>query len=659
MKTPVIFSSRFFYLGLICASTLSACGGAASNNVQENAARADSSLPQQPVVREDSAARIQGSAPVQVKTNLPTLKVPPPYNLATANGGTTPNPAYSTGTSGYNPAGSTLVSSGTYFITPNAAATTAPSGGHTVAQMCSIGNSAYPPQFTWSPKFASQARAATASDNLTPKIEQVRNGAVIATYSSFGSLASCKANFETNASTNLNNLAQAAQSGCGVFGLKSHVDLYRMWQPGDVFLVYPAVYSGPSNNIFIGPRPDYYHDPVEHVPNNITIQGVTVNGIRPVILDPAPDGDFASNQAPIYIWNGGTTLNGTSGGATIPATGHNPSGVKITNIDLAIDKAIPGFNGKAGIYSNGSDNLTLSQMRIHGFEMITGNTYGANGVFNTVNDTGTLELDQMELYDNGGAEGPAHNIYINVSEVDPNYTVHMVNSWSHDVHFGHTFKSRARTNILEGNYFQGGTPQTALGYTQAENYLVDIPNGGVLKMHNNVLVKSISGPNSNGASVTFDVEGLNPEDGTLARTYSADIENNTFVTFGSTYDGSHPNWPIYFYKGIVPNTAGFQVPTLPTGSFAVPSVTVARNVFAGYCQQSYSGYQFMNYRGDQAVIATFGDLSNDFALSTYVLSADVSNAGNAAYLHAAQGGASRYIATDGLQNYTILGAEDF
>ena len=204
------------------------------------------------------------------------------------------------------------------------------------------------------------------------------------------------------------NLTKYAAAGCGPFGNVSHIDLFRIAQDNDTFLVYPAIYTGSENNIYIAPKPDYYKDPVTHIPTNITIQGVTVNGIRPVLLDVIKSGDFASAQAPVYIWNGGVT-------------GNNSTGIVIENIDIAVDKNL-GFTGKAGLYSNGATNLTLRQMRIHGFEMVSGNGYGANGIFSTGNDTGVFTLDQVELYENGGGLGPAHNIYVNTSKVDPNYT---------------------------------------------------------------------------------------------------------------------------------------------------------------------------------------------------------------------------------------------
>jgi hypothetical protein len=60
-------------------------------------------------------------------------------------------------------------------------------------------------------------------------------------------------------------------------------------------------------------------------------------------------------------------------------------------------------------------------------------------------------------------------------------------------------------NILEGNFLQGGLPRS--GFDVAENYGVDIPNGGNATVRNNVFVKNASGYGSNAMSLTYALEG--------------------------------------------------------------------------------------------------------------------------------------------------------
>ncbi len=497
------------------------------------------------------------------------------------------------------------------------------------------GTQAFPAPWIWDgAKLANQPRAATPADGLTPKIEQIRDGQVIATYASFGSLNTAQ-NAPWPSATAPMDLAAFAALGGGPFGNVSHVDLFRIAQDGDSFLVYPAIYTGTRNNIFMGAKPDYYRDPISHPPTNITIKGVTQNGIRPVILNAAPAGDFASAQGPVYLFGDGAALNCTN--------------IVIENLDVALDDTTAKGSGKGGIYINGVTNLTLRRMRVHGFQLMNGNGYGYNGLFSTSNNNGTLLLDQVELYRNGGTNGPAHNAYLGASTRDPNHTVRMINSWSHDAFYGHLFKSRIQINILEGNYFQGGVPQGGI-YTQAENYLVDIPNGGVLTMRNNILVKTASGVNSNGAAVTYDVEGASSG----PRNYSVDIQNNTFVALAKTYDGARRIWPFFFQGSQVPGTDGFKLPVYPAGTFASPPITIRRNAFVGF----YPGSAAENYRGDLSVTAAFSELNQNFSLSNPIFSADTAIVGTPAYAHITQKGLTRRSFSSSGTQYSIIGAVD-
>lgn len=498
------------------------------------------------------------------------------------------------------------------------------------------GATSYPAPWPWDGALASSpARAAQASDGLTPRIVQVRDGQVIATYASFSSSSATSYTWPT--ATTPMDLAAYAASGGGPFGNMSHIDLFRIAQDGDTFLVYPAVYAGTLNNIFISARPDYYQDPIPHPPTDVSILGLTRNGIRPVLLDVGSAGDYASAQAPFYIAGDGAGLNAVN--------------LLVQNLDVALDAA-NGSSGRSGIYINGATGLTFRQMRVHGFELQDGNTSGADGIFSTSNNNGTITLDQVELYQNGGDDGPAHNLYMNASANDPGHTVHMLHSWSHDAYYGHLFKSRVQNTILEGNYFQGGLPQGG-AYLQAENYLVNIPNGGGLTMRNNILVKGASGANSNGAFITYDDEGVG-DDGAASRTYAVEVVNNTFVQLARTYDGSHPLWPFFFYDHLVPGAAGFQVPVVGGGT-VVPSVAIARNVFVGFYPD---GTPYLDYRGDLYAALAFSELNLDFSANNPVFSTDASNAGTPAYAHEVQTGLTRQGVESGGTAYTVVGAED-
>ena len=453
---------------------------------------------------------------------------------------------------------------------------------------CTTGE--FPTQWTWDPAGTTAAPAPAVSGE--PLVKQIRNGQVIATYQILGS----------GACTNSENSYRNPVTACGPFSRSP----FRNWADGDTFEVYPAVYAGLENQPWIGPMVDTgaeYDAGQFHIPKNITIRGITVNGQRPVIKLTA-DGIANNNlgQSAVYL--------------------DDCENITIENIDIDGSAALQ--VGKAAIFLEKAKNLILRDMRIHGFR-----TARANGIFGSYFNAGTLTLERIELYDNGGDGGPEHNIYINESEIDAAFQVHMRNSWSHDAFYGHTYKSRAQVNVLEGNYFQGGVP--VMGETQAENYLVDIPNGGILVMRNNILVKNHSGDSSNGMSVTYGMEGITGE-----RPCRILIENNTFLAMARYYDSQeHPLFPFsFFYPQLVPGSHGFPV----------NDAAVQRNVFAGYCNR---GDPVMDYRGDIALTVGFSELNLDYSLKNKYGGAAAAILNTPAYRHAAQGGAVRTLPTIG------------
>ncbi len=415
----------------------------------------------------------------------------------------------------------------------------------------------FPAQWVWGENGNAASGQAQAATSGTPKIEQYRAGKLVATYSHFG---------YSGVTSNENTGTSVDPSG-GAFSRQP----YRQFAEGDEYRVYPAVYEGETQQPWIGPMTASYAEfqqGIFQAPKNIKIIGMTVNGVRPVIRLPATG---ASNN--------------TLGQGLI----YFDKSENITFENFDVDSNSSGAVGKAAIYINGAKNLTLRNLRIRGFK-----TQDANSIFGTDNNSGTLRLENIELFDNGGGNGPEHNIYIGASKLDSNFTVHMTGSYSHSAYYGHLFKSRAQKNILEGNYFRG----TLGGAQQAENYLVDVPNGGVLTMRNNVLVKNASGDNSNGLMVTFKMEGA-----TDTRPDAITIEHNTFVAYSRYYDSQqHPLAPYsFFYPSKNPAAADFPV----------ANVRVRGNAYVGLCQH---GASELNYRGTDYIEGWFDVLNNDFSL---------------------------------------------
>ncbi len=364
-----------------------------------------------------------------------------------------------------------------------------------------------------------------------PRIEQVRNGEVVATFSTLGT--------------------------GGPFQ-RSHA--FHDMEPGDVFLVYPAVYGGPGQYPWIGPRPASDADwsaGIFHAPTDITIRGVTVDGRRPVIE--LGEGDYnVLGHAPVEI--------------------EGADGLVIENID--IDGAGLGTFDRSGIYIVDSHDVTLRNMRIHGFQ---GGQH--NGVFAAGANSGTLLLDDVRLYDNGGWDGPAHNAYINASTSDPDFTVELRNSFSSSVNVGHLFKSRAQVTVLDGNLLEG--TDVPAGWDCTESFDLDVPDGGRITVTDNVFVKGFSGDCANGVLLRYAAEGVDPD-----RLHSVTVRSNTFIATTPTRDDfGHLNVPMNFFT---PNL----VPGDPTWPADTP-VIVDLNRFEGFATTGAG--PAAEYRGTNAV----------------------------------------------------------
>lgn len=432
----------------------------------------------------------------------------------------------------------------------------------------------FPTQWDWRPEITrTQAQSAVSG---TPLIKQIRNGVTIATYN------------QLSGSRGAENNTDGHDTTVGPF----HRSLWYQMQDGDVFEIYPAVYSGATQQMFIGPNyvnTAAYNAEEPSIPKNITIRGITVNGFRPVIINPSTG---ASNetygQGLVYV--------------------DRSENITIENIDI-VDSPTGGYIGKAGIYVNGATNLTLRNMRISGFKRSQ-----ANGIFGTSNNIGVLLLENVELKDNGGANGPEHNAYIGGSATDPNFTFRFIGGWSHGAYYGHALKSRAQITVVEGSYLSGtrATPST-----QTETYLLDVPNGGTLIARNNVFVKNFSGNNSNAASLTFAVES-NSTNYDMMRPWDLTVEHNTFVAFSREYDtsGVYQRWLRPFFIN----------QTSPGNK------SVQHNAFVGYCDQANANNNFM---GTNYTKLNFNQIDMAFRPRSTLANGSASIVGSKQYVHEA------------------------
>jgi hypothetical protein len=435
----------------------------------------------------------------------------------------------------------------------------------------------YPAQWNWNPaNIILQDAPATSG---TPRIVQMRDGVAIATFSSFGGdAARSKPNSENGTDTSVGPFRRSP---------------YTQWKSGDVFLVYPAVYSGADMQLYIGPNivnDSEYQAGRYTVPTNITIRGVTVGGKRPVIVNPPKGASNATyGQALIYIDGRYDSAGKISQRAT---------NITIENLDI-VDSPSGGYIGKAAVYINGAQDVTLRKVRIAGFKQ-----HSANGIFSTGNTAGTLLLENVELDSNGGGGGPEHNAYINASNSDPTFTFKVSGSWSHDAFYGHLLKSRAQRTIVEGSYLTG---QRAAAGQQTETYLLDVPDGGELTVRNTVFVKNYSGNNSNGASLTFGVESA-----LATRTWGLTVEHNTFVAMSRYYDDAkHKLFPMFI------------------SGKALGDKKIDSNLYVGYC----NGDAAKDAPGTNAATVGFNDIDLGYRPRLPALTGNLGIIGSTSYWH--------------------------
>jgi len=253
---------------------------------------------------------------------------------------------------------------------------------------------------------------------------------------------------------------------------------------------------------------------------------------------------------------------------------------------------------------NGAKGFTLKNCRIMDFE-----GQNANGILGTENNSGVLSVENVEIARCGGVQsGLAHHFYINASKTDLNFTFRVRGLYSHDSNLGHLLKSRAQVTDIQDSWLIGGLPRAP--HVVAEPYCVDVPNGGILTLKRNVLVKNASAGGSNGACMTFGVEGVLAEK-MLGRSQIATISDNIFVAFAKTYDGSHPIWPLFFYKNGDPRVLpAFTVPTQAGGVIA-PTIAVDDNTFIGFQTPLQWG---LDYRGANPHILGFDALQPDYTV---------------------------------------------
>ncbi len=226
------------------------------------------------------------------------------------------------------------------------------------------------------------------------------------------------------------------------------------------------------------------------------------------------DGDVIAVQAGTYV-NDFATINtkisivGVGGFVKMVATQPIPNdkGILVATKDLTVENiefvgaSVYDQNG-AGIRLEPGASLTVDNCYFHDCE---------NGILTSNSGTGKVVIRNSEFADNGYGDGQSHGIYIGKIE-----SLEVYDSYFHGTDIGHHIKSRAAVNVIEGNRIVDGDGGTA-------SYNIDLPNGGVSTIRDNVIVQS---PDSdNWAMIHFGGEGTPYANSSLL------IENNVIQNF--------------------------------------------------------------------------------------------------------------------------------
>lgn len=225
---------------------------------------------------------------------------------------------------------------------------------------------------------------------------------------------------------------------------------------------------------------------------------------------------------------------------------------------------ICGGAGKARLFANGQheggkgiwvvqgSNVTIEDVEFHGAKVPDENGAGIRaegnqltlrrcGFFDNENgllsdDVDAITIERSEFARNGFGDGQTHNLYVGRVE-----RLTVTESFFHEAKIGHNFKSRARETVIENSYFMDGPAGTS-------SYLVNVPDGGIVRLRGNLFHKGPRADNS--IAVSYGEEGAPWPVNTL------EMVHNTFVMTWS--GGSYLN-----------------------ASGSIQSITLGANVFAG------------------------------------------------------------------------------
>ena len=198
----------------------------------------------------------------------------------------------------------------------------------------------------------------------------------------------------------------------------------------------------------------------------------------------ASNGDTVLVQAGTYLNDFVTvshniTLQSVGGLAILAANVEPPNGKAILTADTSCTINGFGFTGAVVGDDNGAG------IRYEGGNLVVKNSVFWNnqdGLLGNADPTGTILIDNSEFSNNGAGDGYSHNIYVGAIA-----SATIQNSYFHDAVVGHEIKSRALSTTITGNRIFDNNAD--------DSYSIDLPNGGVGVVTNNIIEKGVNAEN--------------------------------------------------------------------------------------------------------------------------------------------------------------------
>ena len=215
-----------------------------------------------------------------------------------------------------------------------------------------------------------------------------------------------------------------------------------------------AILASSAGDVILIPT-GLYVEEFPHITHSLTLQGV--GGMAQLRTpNPTPANDRAVLMVP---FNAGADLT-------------------VRNLEIFGASRPIWTNGAGILFEVGNGNLRVYDSWFH---------HNENGIL--VGDgTNIVEIVRSEFSFNGnptyaGTVSPAHNLYVNKAN-----SLTVTDSLFHSVRTHHELKSRAAVTTITNSRFVDGPDSQA-------SYSIDLPNGGVARIENNVIVKGPLAPN--------------------------------------------------------------------------------------------------------------------------------------------------------------------